>query len=128
MTVPTAIDPHHKVVLIRIARSFRPEMSDAELYDATRRWWRVGGDRMKLGSAAAPGYALAVHQGVVRAAYRIAAWEPATRAEISEDHIRDGRWGFIGRIDRSMEDRYLHVDVTSFFPKGQVNPIRYVNC
>lgn len=126
--VPATFEPEHKLVLIRVAREFRSGITDAELYDATRRWWRIDRRRRTLGSTAAPDYALAVYRGVVRAAYRIESWEPAGPDEIAADARREGRWGFIGHHDPTAEARYLLADVTAWLPQAAQNPIRYINC
>jgi hypothetical protein len=59
-------------MLFRISRTYRPGMSDAELYEATRGIWVVPGPRRDNAK-----YAMAVYQGVVREVYRIDGWYPA---------------------------------------------------
>lgn len=68
---PVEINPSHRVVLIRINRLFERGMSDHELYEATRKWWRIGHLRRQLGTTWAPDWAMGVFNGVVRAVYRI---------------------------------------------------------
>lgn len=121
---PVAIDPEHRVVLIRINRLFERGMTDAALYEATRKWWKVGAWARQLGAPSAPEWAMAVFGGVVRALYRIEAWEPATAAEIADDPKRSGRWKFRGRRDAAMEALYLHGDVSGYLGVSQ-NPILY---
>src|SRR6266699_4312369 len=112
---PVEIDAAHRVVLIRLNNSFGRSVGDAEqLYDATRRWWRVGDRARDLGSARAPEWAMAVYQGVVRAVYRIEGWEQPPQAQIGGDPKHEGRWGFFGTPDPSMEALYLHRDVSSY--------------
>lgn len=48
---PVAIDPEHRVALIRINRLFKRGMSDDDLYEATWKWWRVASRRRELGTA-----------------------------------------------------------------------------
>lgn len=122
---PIAIHPHHRVVLITINREFKPGMSDEALYEATRKWWVVGPGRRQLGTSSAPQWAMAVYRGVVRAVYRIEAWEPSSDEDITQDPKRAGRWKFRGRRDPSMEERYLYGDVSRY---ASQNPLRYVNC
>jgi hypothetical protein len=130
---PVTIDPAHRVVLIRINRPFQRGMADAELYEATRQWWKVAEQRRQLGTPPAPNWAMAVFGGVVRAVYRIEAWEPAGEAAIAGNPRRAGRWGFRGSRDQDMESIYLHRDVSGHLrgsTSGQAaqNPLRYVNC
>jgi uncharacterized protein len=62
---PVAVrDP---AVSIRINRQYRPTMTPAELYDATRSSWKVGNRRTKAK------YAFAVFEGIVRQLYEITA-------------------------------------------------------
>jgi hypothetical protein len=58
-------------ILIRINRLYRPTMTPAELYDATRRSWAVGSKREQVR------YALAVFEGIIREVYEITAWMPS---------------------------------------------------
>ena len=61
---PVEIDGDDRLVLIRINKLYRPEMTEEELYTATREWWRMSPWH-------APDHACAVYGGVVRAVYRI---------------------------------------------------------
>jgi hypothetical protein len=122
---PIAIDPAHRVVLIRINRLFERGMSDAQLYEATRRWWRVGAARRHLGAPTAPTWAMAVYGGVVRAVFRIEEWE------LAPDNVH--RWGFSGFRDVEMERHYLSRDVSAYFRNpdkrgASQTPLRYINC
>lgn len=130
---PVRIDPKHRVVLIRINLRFQRGMSEEELYEATRGLWKVGPLARQLGTASAPEWAMAVFGGVVRAVYRIDAWEQPT-AEHLVRYPEDGpRWGFRGMRDAAMEALYLHHDVGDYLRASETgrpsqNPIRYVNC
>jgi uncharacterized protein len=111
---PAAFDRSHRIVLIRINRRFHYGMSGDELYEATRKWWKMAPSRR-------PDYAFAVYDGVIRAVYRIDpdGWErdPAT-----------GRRAFTATRDAEMEERYAWSDVSDRLPRGGQNPIRYVGC
>jgi hypothetical protein len=122
---PAVIHAEHRVVLIRINRLFERGMSEADLYEATRRWWRVASYRRQLGAPAAPEWAMAVYGGVVRAVYRIERWERAP------DNV--ARWGFAGSRDPEMEDLYRFGDVTAYLRNSDKRgasqtPLRYINC
>jgi hypothetical protein len=107
-------DIQHRVVLIRINRAYRVGMTEEELYTATRQWWVIKPSRR-------PDYALAVYNGVVRAAYQI---DP----EAWEREAESGRWRFTGMRELEIEKLYAWRDVTEYLPNGAQNPIRYVNC
>ena len=110
---PVEINPSHRVVLIRINRLFEQGMSDDELYEATRKWWRVGHPRRQLGTTSAPEWAMTVFNGVVRAVYRIEEWEQPTDEDIAVEPTHVTRWGFHGTRDQDLEMIYLHRDVSS---------------
>jgi hypothetical protein len=103
---------NEQVVLIRIARSYRPRMPRQDLYEATRKWWVMDARRD-------PDYAFAVHGGRVKAVYAIDRWERSG----------DGRRrAFHGSEDEAMSRRYLDADVSEYFPRGFVGSTRFVNC
>jgi uncharacterized protein len=122
------VRPEDKVVLIRVTKTFpRPFDGDA-LYEATRAYWVVGASRRNRGATTAPDYAMAVHEGVVRAIYRIDDWFRTPEEEIAKGRGGPRRWGFSGGLARDLEDRYLGKDVTAYLPRGAQVPLRYVNC
>lgn len=130
---PVTIDPSHCVVLIRINRNFERGITDDALYEATRKWWKVRASRQELGKPGAPQWAMAIFGGIVRAVYRIEAWERPSEEDIGADPIDFGRWGFRGRRDFAMEEIYLNRDISSYLRNMATgnpsqNPIRYVNC
>jgi hypothetical protein len=114
---PAVIQPDDHFMLIRVTNRFFRGISDDELYDATRRWWRVGERRNAVS------HVLAVHGGVVRAVYRVDSWEKPSARLIKEDPNRQWRWGFIGQRDPQMEDRLLFTDVSAHLAQGNQNPI-----
>lgn len=76
---------------------------------------------------------MTIFGGIVRAVYRIEAWERPTEEEIGADPIDFGRWGFQGKRDADMEAAYLNRNVSSYLRGAETghaiqNPIRYVNC
>jgi hypothetical protein len=105
-------------LLIRIARQWTRGMPEAELYEATRKWWRISPRR-----AAKARHILAVADGIVRQVYEEVTWR---RSRATTSRLR-GRWmftgwpatGCVGWIGRS---------VVHHLPAGNQNPIRYVCC
>lgn len=110
---PVVIPPEHRVVLIRYTRFYGEVQTPEELYERTRKSWKMAPNRRK------PDYAFSVFDGIVRAVYRIDLWEPAELAK---------RWAFHGEIDVEMDARYVWKDVSSYLTVGAQNPIKYVNC
>lgn len=112
-------------VLLRISQLYRAGMSDAELYEAARGFWRMGPQRLKVL------YALAVYGGVVREVYEVVTWHRAgTTAYATRDASKPGdgkRWEFTGGIaPDQIRSKYLDGAVGHYFKRGAVNPFSYV--
>lgn len=113
-------------ILIRINDLYRPDMTPAELYDATRSAWVVGDRRDEAK------FAFAVFEGVIREVYEITDWLEGGSTFV---HQRDGRrhaweerWEFVGTIaDDSVRKRYVNTYVGDLFQQGAQNPIKYLN-
>lgn len=120
----TITDP---VMVIRIQRGFRPDMSAQELYEITRGVWVVG---MRRDEAR---YVLAVYNRVVLEVYTVDAWHSAGSTEYTTrpyEHVhRPGRWEFTGQpAPDDVRQRYLGKSVDGLWTRGAANPITYVNC
>ena len=115
------IDVRHKALLITINRLYRSNMSDRELYEATRGIWRLGSRRENVV------YGMAVYQGIVREVYRIESWFPAGtlpyETRDAKGFRNSGRWEFEGSIATEIRDEYIGNSVGL----GGQNPIRYKN-
>lgn len=115
------------VMLIRINRLYRNNMTDTELYEATRGYWKVN-----VNQANKVDYALSVYEGMVLEAYEIKEWFPALstfmgREEKGTAEELEGRYEFIGRIaDSKTRKRYVNKSVAKLLPSGNANPIKYI--
>jgi hypothetical protein len=111
-------------ILIRLNRLFRYDMTDIELYDATRGVWRIGEDREKVK------YAFAVFDGIVHEVYKVIAWLQAgstfnTRGSL--DYERN-RWEFVGqKAEETIRSKYIRKSVEHYLSRSAQNPIKYVN-
>ena len=115
-------------MLFRISKTYRLRMSDAELYEATRGIWVVPGPRKDNAK-----YAMAVYQGVVREVYRIDKWDPAGATPYPtrcfDEQQKRGRSEFVGGVaDEALREKYIGKSVASYFLRGNVGPVGYVNC
>jgi hypothetical protein len=106
------LNTNKPILLININKCYRRDMSDNELYDATRESWVLGAKREKVV------YAVATYRGLTREVYKINEWYPVKE-----------RWGFHGtKANESIREELRYKSVSSFFPKGAINPIKYLNC
>lgn len=116
-----------KVILIRINQLFKENMSDLEIYEATRGVWRIG-DRRKKAE-----YAFSVFEGYIKEVFQIKRWLVAGTLKYStipqQEMMVAGRWELEGVIaNPQIRQKYLGKCIKSYFPKGASNPIMYVNC
>jgi hypothetical protein len=121
--------PAEPALIIRITREWRTGLSDEQLYERVRRYWKLRPDR----KAAPPKIAYGVADGVIRAVYAIDGWETydmATEAKRRDradlnPHAAGIRVGFIGR--RLAQLDHLEGMRLTDCPKSQ-NPVGYLNC
>lgn len=118
------------VMLIKINRLYRNDMSDFELYETTRGIWTVNLDTAKKVE-----FVFSVYGGVVMEVYSASAWFPAgttqygTRPDLMGEVERSllGRYEFVGKIaDETTRKKYVHKSVQHISSTGAQNPIRYI--
>jgi hypothetical protein len=112
-------------LLIRINRLYRHNMTETELYEATRGTWKLGDRRNRAR------YAFAVFEGIIREAYEIETWHPAgSTAYATRDaaKLKRDRWEFTGNVAAAIRSEYVGRSVASYFRRGQQLPTVYVNC
>ena len=120
-------DIFEPMVLILINRLFRSDMSELELYEATRGIWEIGPRREGAR------YACTVFNGVIREVYEISEWNPAgTTPYMTRDDSEfhgSGRWEFEAvRAPGGTRSRYMRRSVKHLLNVSAQNPIRYINC
>lgn len=105
-----------KVLLIKIQKAFNHDLSSEELYEATRKWWVLGKEKVKKVE-----YVFCIYNNIVREVYKPSLW-------IKND--KGKRLAFEGTIaDDEIRNKYLYKSVSNYTKKkGVANPIRYVNC
>ena len=115
--------------LLNLYQLFRPNLSVAQLYDATRGVWKVNKQR-----ASRADLAFAVAGGKVVEVYNIHQWYPANSTpyvsgrQDQSDPKHGGDFEFTGTVaPPAIRSKYLGLSVKHLFGRGQ-NPIRYVNC
>ncbi len=106
------LDTDIPIILININKLYHRKITDSELYESTRKSWKLGERKNKAK------YAVAHYRGLTRAVYEIESWRP-----------NKNRWEFIGKLapdDIRFKLRYK--SIKHLFKKGAANPIRYLNC
>jgi len=101
------------VMLIRINKLYRYEMSAEELYEATRKDWKVGSRSKTIRIACA------VYAGIIREVYEIDEWLPSAETP--------GRMMFVGKVaPLDVRQKYVDKSVAHVWKRGSQNPIKYV--
>lgn len=116
-----------RAMLITINKLYRSNMSEIELYEATRGVWKVGEKRNRAE------FAFSLFRGVVKEVYSIDKWHKAGTLKYGH---RDpstfwgtARWEFEGEIaPESIRCKYINKSVREYLKRGSQNPIKYVNC
>ncbi len=111
-------------ILIRINQKFRYSMSEIELFDITRGYWKLNPERAKDAK-----YGFAVYEGIIQEVYTIIQWLPAgSTFNVRDEEVPPGRFEFIGNIaDEEVRRKYRYKSVEHYFKRGNSNPIMYVN-
>lgn len=114
------------IVIIKINRSYNPNMSALELYDITRGCWK-----RRLDSVSSAKYALATVYGEVVEVYKIDYWLPSpalNRETIPYDaEVEKRRVGFFGSVaEQKVREKYIGKSVKNFFKKGEANPVKLI--
>ena len=101
------------VLLIKINKLYRRGMNELDLYESTRKSWRLAPLRRN------PMYAFAVFRGIVRQVYAIEHWYRP------EDN--PSRWAFHGHVAIELQ-LYVGKSVACYLKPGAQTPTKYVNC
>jgi hypothetical protein len=123
-------------MLIKIEKEWRQNMTPAELYESTRRYWVCRPESRRP----PPTHAFSVARGLIREVYRIIRWEEDP-SSTSEDPIKKSnntttarrkrssrvRRAFVGEIDHELQT-LKGCSVRHLTTRGAQNPISYVNC
>lgn len=91
-----------KCIIFFIEETYKPGLSEIELYDAARQYWGIGKQNRVKGIDGKYTYevALAVYESVVIRVYNIVDWYPAgtTVSTRSEAHKYKNRFEFVGNM------------------------------
>lgn len=114
--------PQHKLVIISINRSFSE--SERSVYDAVRYAWRISRSRANKCD-----YVLAVAKGIIRGAFVVDEWLPATTENFPSREKVEGRYGFHGKeAPKEIKELYVGKRLPDgFTKKGAMYPVRYLD-
>ena len=112
------------IVIIKINKSFREDMSALELYDVSRGCWK-----RKIESVEKAEYALSVVYGEVKEVYKIYRWVPAEQMEREtipyDPEINKGRIAFFGEVAKEeIRNRYIGKNVNNLYKRGEADPVK----
>lgn len=100
------------LIMFKINRAWHPDSSPSEVYEATRRHWKIGQDARNRAR-----YAVGVAFGVVRGVYEINSW---SKSDVPGEY---GRWGFIGQPAPEL-DHLVGTNIRAVNIDGSQNPYR----
>ena len=102
------------IILININNLFRKDMGKIDLYEATRKHWKININRVKNIKIAC-----AVFRGIIREVYTLDKWGASKEK---------GRYMFEGKVaSNKLRDKYIYKSVSKYWKQGSQNPIKYVN-
>ena len=113
-------------IAFKLNRLWTPDLTAEELYQATRKMWRIGARRNKAN------YALAVSYGIVREVYRIGNFSAESKWESFTSNregtpLKTKRWGFVGTVAEDLK-HLVNTKVNHLTNSNGQNPVFYINC
>lgn len=110
-------DITEKIIVLKLPKSYRENMTETELYDCTRGCWGVD-----LKRAQRIDYAFCVYENIIKEVYKIEEWLPAEelqRETVTNKRDESGKYGFKGKIAEEIRDKYLGKSLENICKKGQ---------
>lgn len=117
-------DITENIIAIKVNHSYKENMTEDELYDITRGYWKIDIKKAKHAD-----YAISVYEGIIKEVYKIEKWLPAElirRTTLPDAEVRKGRYGFDGKVaEKEIRDKYIDKSIASLYKRGEANPIKY---
>jgi hypothetical protein len=105
-----------QILMVNISRSYKPEASQNEIYEAAKEKWVLSPDKLKDIH-----YVVAEAQGMVQEVFEVDDWYPV-------EFEGKTRYGFNGRVaSDDIRDKYIHQSVRHLRKPGDVSPVHYYN-
>ena len=126
MTYLTYKDITDDLVIIKINKTYHKGMSERELYEYTRGFWKRRKESVEQAD-----YALAVAFGEVVEVYRIDKWIDAIEADnvvrVYDPKRHSDRIAFNGEVAESkIRDKYIGKSVANLYKYGEANPVKLI--
>lgn len=122
-TILAREDITENVIAIKINQAYRENMTELELYEATRGCWKVDVNRAEKAQ-----YAFCIYKGIIKEVYKIIEWLPAgtiPRPTLPDAETPADRFEFVGEIAKNIRDKYIEKSIANLYKKGEANPIKY---
>jgi len=101
-------------ILININNLYQRDMSEKEIYDATRKSWKIS-----ISHVSDIKIACSVYRGIIREVFTINRWLPSPEVK--------GRYMFEGKVaPKNVREKYINKSISKYWKKGSRNPIKYV--
>lgn len=117
------------VISFRITQ-YQSGMSATEIYDLTRRCWKVNVEKARKADLA-----FAVYKGIILEVYEIDKWVPGHSTynsipvsdKIKRRDKKEERWEFVGHVaEENLRQKYVEKNVSGFFKRGNQHPFIYI--
>lgn len=117
-------DITENVIAIKINQAYRENMTELELYEATRGYWKIDVKRAKKAE-----YVFGVYKGIIKEVYKIKEWLPAgtiPRSTLPDAETPADRCEFVGEVAKeAIRNKYIEKSIANLYRKGEANPIKY---
>lgn len=117
-------DFDEEVVIIKINKRYKEDLSDLELYECTRGYWK-----RRIESVNNAMYALSVYNGIVKEVYEIDSWHKSGFLLMKTRETKElgDRIEFVGRIaSNSIRDKYIDKSVAHLYKQGEASPLKVI--
>ncbi len=117
-------DITENVIAIKINQAYRENMTELELYEITRGYWKIDAKRAEKAD-----YVFSVYKGIIKEVYKIKEWLPAgtiPRSTLPDAKVPTDRYEFVGEVaEEAIRNKYIEKSITNLYRKGEANPIKY---
>lgn len=117
-------DITENVIAIKINQAYRENMTELDLYEVTRGYWKVDVKRAEKAD-----YVFSVYKGMIKEVYKVKEWLPSgtiPRPTLPDAETPADRYEFVGEIaEENIRDKYIEKSIANLYRKGEANPIKY---